>query len=320
MPDPIYADPITSAAIPPGTFKLYRSPEGAWLGVACVQTAAGPVYVCAKAHERTAMALIAQRMAAAKRGGAAAGGIFGDIFKKVSKLVTAPVRTIGKVASKIAKGDVLGALRSGVRGALQASPTSLIPGATRFQEGIIRRAAPLVAKLAPLATFIPGIGPVAAPMLGAGARLLARAYRGDPRARQNITALRQAAPQNPGAQSVALLLARLHRAEQGLARMRAARGQRGGGGGLLASLLGGGGGGGGLGSLLGAFAGESPHGTWTTASNGEHVFVPNAYAATAGGPLWDTLRPRLGYRSEAGVPLTTRRAYREGINTLATMR
>jgi hypothetical protein len=69
--------------------------------------------------------------------------------------------------------------------------------------------------------------------------------------------------------------------------------------------------------LLGAFAGQSPHGTWTTAANGAQVFVPNAYA---GGPLWDTMRPRLGYRAESAVPLTTRRAYRGGIDALATMR
>lgn len=363
-------------------FKLYRNNAGEWCAIAQINTPAGPVTVVARASEaairRALTSKWAREVIAYRKTGAVSGGFFGSLVKAI----TAPARHIFKAAKSLAKGDVMGALRGGIRSAMALSPLGHVPGGVKFQERMLKKALPIVAKLAPIASMIPGLGMIAGPALMAGTRLLTRAYAGQPRARRSIRAIRRSARRRGRRGSQARRLSRqlgailrLMKRKGMLSHIRrtlATSGDEGQAGSMwkraaaslnpamrpalrlarraragdrnaintirrvyrasrrpgryqrkalmirkrliMALRI--------LSRSRSASSGATPveivsgdHGSWTTANNGQQVFTPHAYA---GGPIWDNLKPRLGYRPESEA-FGTRDAYHDGIEAISTM-
>jgi hypothetical protein len=261
-------------------YKIYRSPEGQWVG--CVEVRPG-VKLCAYVDEN----LIKQSLLRAhvmlhkamERFGVphegAASGFLG--LPNLAHLA----KHIGKIASDVAHGHVKAALREGKKmgtDVLADELGEISPFGKQAAHAIMQH--PLQA-----ATLIPGIGPIAAPAIQAGASLLSRVRRGDPQARQTLQAVNSLATGgNPQAAKLQQLLA-----------------------GILQQMSG------------GAVAGDpgriTAHGRWVHAHDGSRVFVPHAFA---GGAIWDQLRPHIGYRAP-GEAFSSRTAYKQGLGALASM-
>lgn len=149
-------------------------------------------------------------------------------------------------------------------------------------------AAPIVdaVKVAlPIASMImPALAPLGA-LAAPALNLVSRAMKGDPVARKAVSAITQAAQAgNPQAQQTYKALAfTLNQVQQFKPPPGAAAG------------------------------GAAPIGDWVTATGGQMVYRP---AGTVGGPaldaLWETVRPRYGYRAESDV-FGIRDMYRTGL-------
>lgn len=263
---------ITSGQLPtdagPQPFKLYRTPAGKWIGVVVMRTPAGPVKLAASCEEAVLRAALEGSLAAAlmrvraqiAANPAAAGSIFGKVWRGIKKVG----RGVGQTVSNLAQLRIKRALQSAVRTA-----TSAVPGGAQ--------ALRLASQAAPALAFLPGGAAVAA-----AARVMRAAQQGSPRARLGVRRITAAARQgNPQAQQLAAAL------------MQAVR--------LLQQ------------------AAPATAGHWQQLPNGQEVYVP---AAQASGPgldyLWDQLRPRFGYRRDTADVLTRRKAYRRGIEALAS--
>lgn len=319
--------PAIYSDVSPVKFRVVRSKAGMLWGTARVQTPSGPVWVIAASSEATVRRLLLRLYRKWLRqgeggsidkaiSGAISGGFFGKLFKRLKRVALNPFKTLGRVAKRLVKGDIMGALKAGVKGALGGGPLGLIPGASKFAERTLGGALKMAGKLAPLAAMVPGFGMVAAPLIQQSARILQGALRRDPQALGVLRTLRRARHRHPSVQRQFDLFARL------LPRIRA---------GATA------------GSIVDDLNAEGPvserwptaaqgddggaNGSWTTARDGSPVFVPAAYSGcgTSGyatimsGPVWEQLRPHTGYRDEAST-FGTRDAYAAGLSVLARAR
>jgi hypothetical protein len=177
---------------------------------------------------------------------------------------------------------------------------SVVSNLARLKIGkALKSAVSLVKEGLPVvALAIPGLGLVAGPVMTAASSLLSRAAKGDPRAKaalaKNAAAARQGDPaalRRSRILTAAAMKQRANRRRAGAMPVRAP-----------------------LDPELAAIAGQ---GGWRTAASGQQVWDPHALAS---GVLWDQLRPRLGFRSTSVAPLTSRTAYADGVNVLASLR
>ncbi len=309
-----------NATIP---YRIVQAPDGTWCGIAQVNTPWGPVTVAATAKPNDeAKRLIAALRAA--RPGSAQAGFLGKLFKSVVKTVTSPIRATVDIAKKIAQGKIKDALKVAAR--------------TVMSTPIAKVALPIVTKVpfiqqalgAALIPFIGPFGPMLVPMaLRMAGGLMEQVKRGNPQARahvQKVVAMARAG--NPRARA---MIPRLLQANQllnrapnffSLAAQQAAEVARKRAAGINPMPAGSFPGIPDVSSLFAPPSAPSPyaagvgdaHGQWINTTGGQ-VFVPNAYAATAGNFLrgvWDQLRPRAGFRPE-GQALTLREAYYTGL-------
>ena len=251
-------------------YKIVCRPDGMWCGVASVPTAMGPVTVTACAHPTAEAKEIIRKLLARLPPGAASG-FLGKVFKSAGRFV----KSVGKVAKKVAQGKILAALKESAK-VVTKNP-------------LIRRAVGWASTpfLGPAAKFVP-MG------LKAAGNLMFRARaRRDPRARRVIGRVAQMARGgNRRAMRMAQYMMGANRvlnrygyqyfARQPPVPYRMYRGAR--------------------------FSGEqhSPNGEWVG-----QVFVPNAYSGSAAAEWVKNFRFRTGYPS---IPtITLREAYKAGL-------
>jgi hypothetical protein len=268
-----------------------RMPSGKWVAICFVQTPAGPVALAATVHESTLRAALQSEAAKAlgalverARNGAVAGSIFGKAFRSIKRIG----RGLGSTVSNLARGRLKKALQAAARTAQAASPLNLIPGGAKLQ----RQALQLATKAAPFLP-VPGAAALASMItparLAAAQRVMSAAQRGAPKARAALHRITSRARAGDArARQIAALLAQAARLLQPQAVAGAA------------------------------------YGRWVQTPQGE-VFVPDGAggAQSSGAGLdyvLDQLRPRLGYRRDTADVLTRRKAYRRGLQALATLR
>lgn len=176
--------PATGTAKVP--YRIVQLPNGDYLGVATVSTPAGPVMVKAKASPNAE----ARKMIAQLQANGATSGFLGKIFKSGKNLL----KSVGKVAKKVAQGKLLGALKESAK-VVTRNP-------------LVRKAlaAAAVPWLGPYAKFVPGA------LRGAGNLLFSAKARKSPKARQRIAQVLQRARRgDPRAKQMARYIAAANR-------------------------------------------------------------------------------------------------------------
>jgi hypothetical protein len=221
-------------------FKILRSPDGRWLGIATLPTPAGPVQIAVSIKESTVnkqlIAGMMQQFKLAKARGASAG-FLGGIFKKIGRIAKGAV----SVVSNIARGRIAAALKSAVNLAREGLPV--------------------------VALAIPGLGMITGPVMTAASSLLSRASKGDSKAKAALELnARQARAGDPAARRRAKILMAAALKQKAARRRAAAKRQP---LGELSALSG---------QPLEIMGDTGPLGTWSTATNGEKVFTPAALA------------------------------------------
>lgn len=157
--------PATGTAQIP--YRIVELPNGDYLGVATVTTPAGPVAIKLTASPNAE----ARRMLARLQQNGATSGFLGKLFKGAGSLI----KSVGKVAKKVAQGKLLGALKESAK--------------VITQNPLARKAlaAVTVPWLGPGAKFVP------AALRGAGKLLFSARARKSPKARRRIAQVLQRA-------------------------------------------------------------------------------------------------------------------------------